>query len=145
MNKKILNVYHAPTEKNYVCLCFNTDIFTADCKKYIVDCFLDYSVNPNLRFHSRIDKIIDDVIHEKIKIPHKFRMRLENRHCIESKIIYFQFRVLDKACLQWNVFIKGLSEEMKDAISDKNIDLAVIYEGVQGSRQDIDTDDKGGF
>ena len=27
----------------------------------MLDCFLNYSVNPNLRFHSRIDKIIDDV------------------------------------------------------------------------------------
>ena len=34
----------------------------------MLDCFLDYSVNPNLRFHSRIDKIIDDVIREKINI-----------------------------------------------------------------------------
>ena len=60
----------------------------------MLDCFLNYSVNPNLRFHSRIDKIIDDVIREKINIPHKFRMRLESRHCIESRIIYFRFRVL---------------------------------------------------
>ena len=52
----------------------------------MLDCFLNYSVNPNLRFHSRIDKIIDDVIREKINIPHKFRMRLESRHCIESRI-----------------------------------------------------------
>ncbi|MFR1350724.1 MAG: hypothetical protein ACLSAQ_13540, partial [[Eubacterium] siraeum] len=66
MNKDTLNVYHAPTEKNYLCLCLNTDIFTTDCRKYMLDCFLDYSVNPNLRFHSRIDKIIDDVIREKI-------------------------------------------------------------------------------
>lgn len=36
----------------------------------MLDCFLNYSVNPNLRFHSRIDKIIDDVIREKINIPH---------------------------------------------------------------------------
>jgi LPXTG-motif cell wall-anchored protein len=83
----------------------------------MLDCFLDYSVNPNLRFHSRIDKIIDDVIREKINIPHKFRMRLESRHCVESRIIYFRFRVLDKACLQCNVFLKGLSEEMKVEIS----------------------------
>ena len=34
----------------------------------MLDCFLNYSVNPNLRFHSRIDKIIDDVIREKINI-----------------------------------------------------------------------------
>ena len=38
----------------------------------MLDCFLDYSVNPNLRFHSRIDKIIDDVIREKINIPHMY-------------------------------------------------------------------------
>ena len=91
----------------------------------MLDCFLDYSVNPNLRFHSRIDKIIDDVIREKINIPHKFRMRLESRHCVESRIIYFRFRVLDKACLQCNVFLKGLSEEMKEALSDERIDFAV--------------------
>ena len=108
----------------------------------MLDCFLDYSVNPNLRFHSRIDKIIDDVIREKINIPHKFRMRLESRHCVESRIIYFRFRVLDKACLQCNVFLKGLSEEMKEALSDERIDFAVIYEGIQGSQQDTDTDDK---
>lgn len=107
----------------------------------MLDCFLDYSVNPNLRFHSRIDKIIDDVIREKINIPHKFRMRLESRHCVESRIIYFRFRVLDKACLQCNVFLKGLSEEMKEALSDERIDFAVIYEGIQGSQQDTDTDD----
>jgi len=106
----------------------------------MLDCFLDYSVNPNLRFHSRIDKIIDDVIREKINIPHKFRMRLESRHCVESRIIYFRFRVLDKACLQCNVFLKGLSEEMKEALSDERIDFAVIYEGIQGSQQDTDTD-----
>ena len=94
----------------------------------MLDCFLDYSVNPNLRFHSRIDKIIDDVIREKINIPHKFRMRLESRHCVESRIIYFRFRVLDKACLQCNVFLKGLSEEMKEALSDERIDFAVIYD-----------------
>ena len=111
----------------------------------MLDCFLDYSVNPNLRFHSRIDKIIDDVIREKINIPHKFRMRLESRHCGESRIIYFRFRVLDKACLQCNVFLKGLSEEMKEALSDERIDFAVIYEGIQGSQQDTDTDDKDGF
>ena len=111
----------------------------------MLDCFLDYSVNPNLRFHSRIDKIIDDVIREKINIPHKFRMRLESRHCVESRIIYFRFRVLDKACLQCNVFLKGLSEEMKEALSDERIDFAVIYEGIQGSQQDTDTDDKDGF
>lgn len=97
----------------------------------MLDCFLDYSVNPNLRFHSRIDKIIDDVIREKINIPHKFRMRLESRHCVESRIIYFRFRVLDKACLQCNVFLKGLSEEMKEALSDERIDFAVIYEGIR--------------
>ena len=89
----------------------------------MLDCFLDYSVNPNLRFHSRIDKIIDDVIREKINIPHKFRMRLESRHCVESRIIYFRFRVLDKACLQCNVFLKGLSEEMKEALSDERMIL----------------------
>ena len=92
-----------------------------------------------------IDKIIDDVIREKINIPHKFRMRLESRHCVESRIIYFRFRVLDKACLQCNVFLKGLSEEMKEALSDERIDFAVIYEGIQGSQQDTDTDDKDGF
>ncbi|HHI5804467.1 TPA: hypothetical protein ACP6IO_002669 [Clostridioides difficile] len=108
----------------------NTDVFTADCRKYILDCFLDYSVNPNLRLHSRIDKIIDDVVREKIKIPHKFRMRLENRHCVESRIIYFQFLVLDKACLQCNAFLKRLSDEMKEVLSDKNIDFAVIYDGI---------------
>ncbi|MDB8719881.1 hypothetical protein [Mediterraneibacter gnavus] len=145
MNKDTLNIYHAPTEKNYLCLCLNTDIFTADCRKYMLDCFLNYSVNPNLRFHSRIDKIIDDVIREKINIPHKFRMRLESRHCIESRVIYFRFRVLDKSCLQCNVFLKGLSDEMKEALSDERIDFAVLYEGIQGSQQDIDTDDKDGF
>ena len=82
---------------------------------------------------------------EKINIPHKFRMRLESRHCVESRIIYFRFRVLDKACLQCNVFLKGLSEEMKEALSDERIDFAVIYEGIQGSQQDTDTDDKDGF
>ena len=132
MNKDTLNIYHAHTEKNYLCLCLNTDIFTADCRKYMLDCFLNYSVNPNLRFHSRIDKIIDDVIREKINIPHKFRMRLESRHCIESRIIYFRFRVLDKSCLQCNVFLKGLSDEMKEALSDERIDFAVLYEGIQG-------------
>ncbi|WP_243872523.1 hypothetical protein [Blautia wexlerae] len=145
MNKDTLNIYHAPTEKNYLCLCLNTDIFTADCRKYMLDCFLNYSVNPNLRFHSRIDKIIDDIIREKINIPHKFRMRLESRHCIESRIIYFRFRVLDKSCLQCNVFLKGLSDEMKEALSDERIDFAVLYEGIQGSQQDTDTDDKDGF
>lgn len=35
----------------------------------MLDCFLNYSVNPNLRFHSRIDKIIDDVIREKEARP----------------------------------------------------------------------------
>ena len=84
-------------------------------------------------------------IREKINIPHKFRMRLESRHCVESRIIYFRFRVLDKACLQCNVFLKGLSEEMKEALSDERIDFAVIYEGIQGSQQDTDTDDKDGF
>ena len=98
----------------------------------MLDCFLNYSVNPNLRFHSRIDKIIDDVIREKINIPHKFRMRLESRHCIESRIIYFRFRVLDKSCLQCNVFLRGLSDEMKEALSDERIDFAVLYEGIQG-------------
>ena len=111
----------------------------------MLDCFLNYSVNPNLRFHSRIDKIIDDVIREKINIPHKFRMRLESRHCIESRIIYFRFRVLDKSCLQCNVFLKGLSDEMKEALSDERIDFAVLYEGIQGSQQDTDTDDKDGI
>ena len=104
----------------------------------MLDCFLNYSVNPNLRFHSRIDKIIDDVIREKINIPHKFRMRLESRHCIESRIIYFRFRVLDKSCLQCNVFLKGLSDEMKEALSDERIDFAVLYEGIRftaGHRQ----------
>ena len=81
--------------------------FYSGLQEIYVRLLLDYSVNPNLRFHSRIDKIIDDVIREKINIPHKFRMRLESRHCVESRIIYFQFRVLDKACLQCNVFLKG--------------------------------------
>ena len=83
----------------------------------MLDCFLNYSVNPNLRFHSRIDKIIDDVIREKINIPHKFRMRLESRHCIESRIIYFRFRVLDKSCLQCNVW---------DAVATKSFWLCSI-------------------
>ena len=75
----------------------------------------------------------------------KFRMRLESRHCIESRIIYFRFRVLDKSCLQCNVFLRGLSDEMKEALSDERIDFAVLYEGIQGSQQDTDTDDKDGF
>ena len=145
MDKQKLIIYHAPTEKNYICLCLNTDVFMEDCRKYMLDCFLGYSVNPNLRFHSRIDKIIDDFIFERIKIPYKFRMRLENRHCVESRIIYFQFRVIDKDCLQCNVLLKGLSDDIKEVISEENIDFVVIYEGVQGSRKDIDTDDKDGF
>lgn len=32
----------------------------------MLDCFLDYSVNPNLRFHSRIDKIIDVKCYNKV-------------------------------------------------------------------------------
>ena len=34
---------------------------------------------------------------------------------------------------------------MKEALSDERIDFAVLYEGIQGSQQDTDTDDKDGF
>ena len=34
---------------------------------------------------------------------------------------------------------------MKEALSDERIDFAVIYEGIQGSQQDTDTDDRTGF
>ena len=40
---------------------------------------------------------------------------------------------------------EDISEEMKEALSDERIDFAVIYEGIQGSQQDTDTDDKDGF
>ena len=43
------------------------------------------------------------------------------------------------------VLLKGLSDDIKEVISEENIDFVVIYEGVQGSRKDIDTDDKDGF
>ena len=145
MNKKEIDIYHAPTKRKYVCLCLNTDVFAEDCRKNILDCFADYSVNPDLRLYSRIDKIIDDVVREKIKNPYKFRMRLESRHSLNDKIVYFHFRVLDNACLQCNVFLKGLSDEIKEAVSDEKIDFVVLYEGTQGSRQDTDTDDKDGF
>lgn len=145
MNKRKIEIYHAPTEKNYICLCLNTNKFTADCGEYMIDRFINYSVNPDKRFYSRVDKLIDDIIRGTIKVPHKYKMRLESRHCIENRPIHFNFHMLDKACLQCNVFLNELSDEARQACADPDIDFAILYLGVQGVKRDSATDANGGF
>ena len=89
MNKQTIEIYHAPTENSFICLCLNTDKFKADCEEYIIDRFVGYSVNPEKRFYARVDKLMDDIIRGTVKVPHKYRMRLESRHCVEQRLIYF--------------------------------------------------------
>lgn len=85
MDIKRLEIYHTPTEKSVICLCLNTDQFTVDCEQYIIDRYRHFTVNPKVRFYSRIDKLIDEIIREVKKPPFTFRMRLEKRHSITSK------------------------------------------------------------
>lgn len=134
LNKQTIEIYHAPTENSFICLCLNTDKFTADCEEYIIDRFVGYSVNPDKRFYARVDKLMDDIIRGTVKVPHKYRMRLESRHCVEQRPIYFNFHILDKACLQCNVFFDGLSREEKEVFTSTDIDFAIIYGGVQGAK-----------
>lgn len=77
---------------------------------------------------------MDDIIRGTVKVPHKYRMRLESRHCVEQRPIYFNFHILDKACLQCNVFFDGLSSEEKEVFTSTGIDFAIIYGGVQGAK-----------
>lgn len=146
VNKQIINIYHAPTGRSYTCLCFYTNVFAEDCRQYVIESFQAYSVNPQLRLCSKIDKVVDDMIREKISVPYAFRMRLESRHCTERKTMHFKFRFLDETCMQCNVFLKGLSDDDKQILSEyDDIDFVVIYEGILGARQETGADDKGGF
>ena len=145
MDKHILEVCHAPTDRIYQCLCLNREQFTEDCRAYILDRFADFSVNPDLRFYSRIDKLIDDISHDKLELPYKFKMRMESRHTHENRPVLFTFCIAGSDCLQCNVFLHGLSEEMHKTCMDNRIDFVVIYNGVQGVKQEDGMTAKGGF
>ena len=140
MDIKRLEIYHTPTEKSVICLCLNTDQFTVDCEQYIIDRYRHFTVNPKARFYSRIDKLIDEIIREVKKPPFTFRMRLEKRHSITSKNILYEFQLFDRNSFKTD----GLSEVIEQEYLRPEVDLVVIYTGIQGESK-ADTDDKGRF
>lgn len=145
MDKNTLSIYHAPTDKTYQCLCLFRKQFTADCEKYIIDRFVDFSVNPDIRFYSRIDKLVDDIVCEKRTLPHKFRMRMESRHTYEKRPVMFSFRIIDNTCLQCGVFLNGLTEVEQKLCASTEFDFVIIYKGIEGAKQEDDTTAKDGF
>ena len=140
MDIKRLEIYHTPTEKSVICLCLNTDQFTVDCEQYIIDRYRHFTVNPKVRFYSRIDKLVDEIIREVKKPPFTFRMRLEKRHSITSKNILYEFQLFDRNSFKTD----GLSEVIEQEYLRPEVDLVVIYTGIQGESK-ADTDDKGRF
>ncbi|MGO3170112.1 MAG: hypothetical protein ACTIJA_03575 [Bavariicoccus seileri] len=138
MDIKKLEVYHTPTDKCILCLCLNTDQFTADCDQYIIDRYKGFTVNPKERFYSRIDNLIDEIIREVKKPPFKFRMRLESRHSMTSRNIHYRFQMFDRDSFKRDT----LSEVIIQEPLEREIDFVIIYTGIQGL---IKPDDKDGF
>lgn len=138
MDIKRLEVYHTPTEKCTLCLCLNTDQFTADCDQYIIDRYKNFTINPKKRFYSRIDTLIDEIIREVKKPPFQFRMRLESRHSITSSNILYKFQIFDRNSFKSDT----LSEVIVQEYLEPEIDFVIIYTGIQGRSK---ADDKGGF
>lgn len=131
MSIKEMEIYHTPTERNIICLCLNTNQFELDCKKYIIDRYSTFSVNPEKRFYARIDKLIDNIINDEKRVPFRFRMRLESRHCIEKIPVYYAFQFFDKESIKKSSLFKDLSEE-EQACLNPVIDYIIIYTGMQG-------------
>lgn len=139
MNKTILRIYHAPTGKTYQCLCLFMEQFTADCEKYMIDEFINFSVNPDIRFYSRVDGLVNDIVCGKKTLPHKFRMRVDSRHTYEQRPLMFSFRIMDNTCFQCGVFLNSLPEKEKTACTDKEIDFVIMYKGTEGIKNGDDT------
>lgn len=128
MDKKKLEIYHMPTEKSVICLCLNMAQFTSDCKAFTIDRYSKFTVNPEKRFYSKLDKLVDEVIREVRHSPFTFRMRLDSRHCISDKNIHYAFRFADKVTVNDEDF----PEEIKRKCIKCKADYVVVYAGVQG-------------
>lgn len=113
--------------------------FTADCEKYIIDEFINFSVNPDIRFYSRVDGLVNDIVCGKKTLPHKFRMRVDSRHTYEQRPLMFSFRIMDNTCFQCGVFLNSLPEKKKTACTDKEIDFVIMYKGTEGIKNGDDT------
>ena len=66
--------------------------------------------------------------------------RLEKRHSITSKNILYEFQLFDRNSFKTD----GLSEVIEQEYLRPEVDLVVIYTGIQGESK-ADTDDKGRF
>ena len=135
-----LEVYHTPTEKAVICLCLNMAKFTSDCEDFIISRYSRYSVNPKERFYSKVDKLVDDIIRDVKKVPYKFRMRLEKRHCIDGRNILYAFEMFDRASFTCDDFPAKIQQECMEAPAD----FVIVYVGML-PKPPTDTDGKGGF
>ena len=135
-----LEVYHTPTEKVVICLCLNMAQFTSDCEEFIISRYSRYSVNPKERFYSKADKLVDEIIRGVKKVPFKFRMRLERRHCIEGRHVLYSFEMFDKTSFRCDNFPLEIQQECMEAPAD----FVIIYVGMQ-PKPTTDTDGKDGF
>lgn len=140
MDIKKLEVYHTPTEKAVTCLCLNMAQFTSDCEESIISRYSRVTVNPKERFYSKIDKLVDEIIREVKKVPFKFRMRLESRHCINGRNILYAFEMLDRATLK----SASLSAEIIQECLEVAFDFVIVYTGMLGVSV-TGIDGKGGF